>query len=138
MSGPDKAEAAAERPTETPEEKKARKESEKKIKAEQKARREAEKAAREAQRGQKAAVLTAPDPSDPHGCHYGDAEVIRSQCRTDTVWTKVTDLNMDGAGKKVQSRTVTHDPNDCTKNLTNDNTAASFTCSTLPGYDVLC
>ena len=94
--------AAAERPKETPEEKKARKEAEKKAKAAEKARKEAEKAARAAQRGQKAAILTAPDPSDPHGSHYGDAEVIQSKFRTNTVWNQVSDLSQADAGKEVR------------------------------------
>lgn len=94
--------AAADRPKETPEEKKARKEAEKKAKAAEKARKEAEKAARAAQRGQKAAILTAPDPSDPHGSHYGDAEVIQSKHRTNTVWNEVSDLSQTDAGKEVR------------------------------------
>lgn len=106
MSEPGPNMAAANRPKETPEEKKARKEAEKKAKAEEKVRKEAEKAARAAQRGQKAAILTAPDPSDPHGSHYGDAEVIQSKFRTDSVWTKVADLSHDTAGNEVRTRRV--------------------------------
>lgn len=103
MSGLDPNMSAVERPKETPEEKKIRKEAEKKAKAEEKARKEAEKAARAAQRGQKAAILTAPDPSDPHGSHYGDAEVVQSKNRTDSVWTKVADLGNAAAGQEVRS-----------------------------------
>ena len=92
---------AVNRPVETPEEKKARKEAEKKAKAEEKARKEAEKAARAAQRGQKAAIITAPDPSDPHGSHYGDAKLIQSQERTSTVWSTIATLSKDKAGEEV-------------------------------------
>lgn len=90
------------RPAETPEEKKARKEAEKKAKAEEKARKEAEKAARNAQRGQKAAILTAPDPSDPHGSHYGDAKIVQSQERTNTVWSDIAGLSKEKAGQEVR------------------------------------
>lgn len=93
--------APANRPVETPEEKKARKEAEKKAKAEEKARKEAEKAARNAQRGQKAAILTAPDPSDPHGAYYGDAKIIQSQERTDAVWSDIISLSKEKAGQEV-------------------------------------
>lgn len=103
MSGPDPNASAVERPVETAEEKKARKEAEKKVKAQEKARKEAEKAARAAQRGQKTAVLTAPDASDPHGSHYGDAEIVQSKRRTDSVWTKVADLGSATVGQEVRS-----------------------------------
>lgn len=92
---------AVNRPVETPEEKKARKEAEKKAKAEEKARKEAEKAARAAQRGQKAAIITAPDPCDPHGSHYGDAKLIQSQERTNIVWSPIGTLSKDKAGEEV-------------------------------------
>eukprot|EP00892_Ulva_mutabilis_P010960 jgi/Ulvmu1/8236/UM041_0046.1 len=108
MSGPDPAAAATERPKETAEEKKARKEAEKKVKAEEKARKEAEKAARAAQRGQKAAILTAPDPSDPHGSHYGDAALIQSDSRSETTWTQVADLDTGTTGKEVRVRGRLH------------------------------
>lgn len=93
--------AAPNRPGETPEEKKARKDAEKKAKAEEKARKETEKAARNAQRGQKAATMTAPDPSDPHGSHYGDAKIIQSQERTDAVWSDIAGLSKEKAGQEV-------------------------------------
>ena len=86
----------------TPEERKAKQEAKKKAKAEEKARKEAEKAARAAARGQKATVLTAPDPSDPHGSHYGDAEMVQSKERTDTVWTKVSELDAGKVGQTVR------------------------------------
>jgi sRNA-binding protein len=88
---------------ETPEEKEARKEAKKKAKAEEKARKEAEKVARAAQRGQKAAVLTAPDPSDPHGSHYGDAAMVQSRAVTTTQWTRVADLDTRKVGQSVRS-----------------------------------
>jgi aspartyl-tRNA synthetase len=91
-----------ERPKETPEEKKARKEAEKKKKAEEKAMKEAKKAAQAAQRGQKAAVLTAPDPSDPLGAHYGDAEMVQSRARTDTKWHRLDELNKGLVGTTVR------------------------------------
>ena len=94
--------APASRPVETPEEKKARKEAEKKAKAAEKAKKEAEKAARNAQRGQKAAILTAPDPSDPHGAFYGDAKIIQSQERTDAVWSDIMGLSKEKAGQEVR------------------------------------
>lgn len=104
MSGSEPGSTVAERPRETAEEKKARKEAEKRAKMEEKVKKEAEKAARAAQRGQKAAILTSADPSDPCGSHYGDAALIQSKFRTDTVWTKVADLNSDDAGKEVRSQ----------------------------------
>jgi hypothetical protein len=109
-----------ERTKETPEEKKARKEAEKKKKAEEKALKEAKKAEQAAQRGQKAAVMTSPDPSDPHGAHYGDAEMVQSQVRTDTQWHQVGKLDKDLIGTTVR----TQDP------------VAGFSCSAACQYSL--
>ena len=92
----------------TPEERKAKQEAKKKAKAEEKAKKEAKKAAAAAQRGQKAAVLTAPDPSDPHGSHYGDAEMVQSQARTDTKWTRVEDIGKGLVGSTVRRDSAHH------------------------------
>ncbi|KAJ9507170.1 hypothetical protein QJQ45_004832 [Haematococcus lacustris] len=59
-------------------------------------------------RGQKAAVMTAPDPDDPLAAKYGDAGLVASQAVSGRVWTRVEDLNASFSDKEVLLRGRVH------------------------------
>lgn len=57
--------------------------------------------AQAAQRGQKQAVSTEADASDPLKDQYGDSELVQSQNITKRKWSRVESLNKDSKDAQV-------------------------------------
>lgn len=74
-------------------------------KADKKKREKAEKAA---QRGQKAAIITEADPTDPLKDCYGDFKLVQSTEITGKNWTSVRELSEDLKGQTVLLRGRIH------------------------------